>query len=492
MLNFQKPITSRPSLSLNDNMWNEIFDAVIKGENCHGTGSLDLTKDIVERSSTDKKESLIQSCKQISDRKKPKDSQGQKPRKRISLKGNADNVTVNNGTKTSDIRTRLFELQAETDAPVWVQCISCDKWRILRDTLDPSDIPEIWDCSMNTDPIEKSCDVCEEDWYKENQDYFIYNKFTLGSVVWATLAKHYWWPAMVDDDPDTETFFWLNDFSDIPNYYHVTFFGKPVERAWVFSQDVVKFRATDKVEDFLRKKKLPKCTGRILDQLYFAHSQARSALRMNLKDRRYKFCFAARYKGPWESSGSSEVGSFKKIFTERTNESEAHSHSSSASSSSDSSDSDDSSCDEMNESNCDEKRCLSTTVKKKRGGSNSNSESINDSPKKRKIDTADDSSTSSKKKCSEDEEDSESHSQNCLLPKISSKVNVQDGNRYTRDVSVTEKEKEVDCDVVRPIGHLKECDESYGGNSSTALEKGKDNLCTPIQDQCSNKENVPP
>ena len=36
--------------------------------------------------------------------------------------------------------------------PVWVQCEKpdCQKWRQLKDCLDPSEIPERWTCSMNT------------------------------------------------------------------------------------------------------------------------------------------------------------------------------------------------------------------------------------------------------------------------------------------------------------------------------------------------------
>ena len=35
-------------------------------------------------------------------------------------------------------------------SPVWVQCDSCDKWRLLRDCMDPSALPKKWTCSMNS------------------------------------------------------------------------------------------------------------------------------------------------------------------------------------------------------------------------------------------------------------------------------------------------------------------------------------------------------
>ena len=34
------------------------------------------------------------------------------------------------------------------------------------------------------------------------------NRFTVGSLVWATVLGFPAWPAMVDDDPDTGSFFW--------------------------------------------------------------------------------------------------------------------------------------------------------------------------------------------------------------------------------------------------------------------------------------------
>jgi hypothetical protein len=49
----------------------------------------------------------------------------------------------------------------------------------------------------------------------EEED-LIHNIYTAGSIVWGRLAGYPWWPAMVDDCPDTEQYYWLNGFSDIP------------------------------------------------------------------------------------------------------------------------------------------------------------------------------------------------------------------------------------------------------------------------------------
>ena len=34
--------------------------------------------------------------------------------------------------------------------PVWVQCESCQKWRLLNDCTDPLSLPNSWKCNMNT------------------------------------------------------------------------------------------------------------------------------------------------------------------------------------------------------------------------------------------------------------------------------------------------------------------------------------------------------
>lgn len=45
----------------------------------------------------------------------------------------------------------------------------------------------------------------------EEEADMIYNQFTAGSLVWARVDGYPWWPAMVDDDPDLEQYYWLAD-----------------------------------------------------------------------------------------------------------------------------------------------------------------------------------------------------------------------------------------------------------------------------------------
>lgn len=45
------------------------------------------------------------------------------------------------------------------DDRVWVQCNTCDKWRSLPNTVDPTLLPDIWFCELNVYDSERNC--CE-------------------------------------------------------------------------------------------------------------------------------------------------------------------------------------------------------------------------------------------------------------------------------------------------------------------------------------------
>jgi hypothetical protein len=67
--------------------------------------------------------------------------------------------------------------------------------------------------------IDSKFDTCEAEQLLPpalEEQAMIHAPYGVGSLVWAQQTGYPWWPAMVDDDPDTEQFYWLNDFSDIP------------------------------------------------------------------------------------------------------------------------------------------------------------------------------------------------------------------------------------------------------------------------------------
>jgi hypothetical protein len=69
---------------------------------------------------------------------------------------------------------------------------------------------------MSSDKMYNSCAAPEKPPTPLEEEDLIHNIYTAGSVVWGRLDGYPWWPAIVDDDPDTEQYYWLNSFSDIP------------------------------------------------------------------------------------------------------------------------------------------------------------------------------------------------------------------------------------------------------------------------------------
>eukprot|EP00057_Strongylocentrotus_purpuratus_P007604 XP_011662078.1 PREDICTED: zinc finger CW-type PWWP domain protein 1-like [Strongylocentrotus purpuratus] len=85
----------------------------------------------------------------------------------------------------------------------WVQCTDkeCMKWRFLLDITDPSHVPDVWTCEMNSDTSHNSCLLPEQDYSTLD---FVHANFTEGSLVWAKMQGFPWWPAMIEEDPDSE------------------------------------------------------------------------------------------------------------------------------------------------------------------------------------------------------------------------------------------------------------------------------------------------
>ena len=51
-------------------------------------------------------------------------------------------------------------MAAQTDT--WAECELCSKWRNLGPGVQPDELPDKWDCSMNPDALCASCDAPEE------------------------------------------------------------------------------------------------------------------------------------------------------------------------------------------------------------------------------------------------------------------------------------------------------------------------------------------
>lgn len=61
-----------------------------------------------------------------------------------------------------------------------------------------------------------SCDTPQDSNFDKCKNDLIDNKFNAGSIVWGKINGYPWWPAMVDDCPDTLKYYELKGSSSIP------------------------------------------------------------------------------------------------------------------------------------------------------------------------------------------------------------------------------------------------------------------------------------
>ncbi|OWF41070.1 Zinc finger CW-type PWWP domain protein 1 [Mizuhopecten yessoensis] len=181
----------------------------------------------------------------------------------------------------------------------WVQCsnTACQKWRFLQDINDPTEIDDKWICEMNKDTSYDSCEKREQDY--DESDH-IFTRYSEGSIVWARMVGYPWWPAMVEIDPDTETFFELvSENSMFPSHYHVVYLDNKVSRAWVKASAMLPFHHggedLNKGLYLTKKSKGPN----FKKEVEAATQNALAALELPTKERLKQFSFSAQFKGKW-------------------------------------------------------------------------------------------------------------------------------------------------------------------------------------------------
>ncbi|CAH2086250.1 unnamed protein product [Euphydryas editha] len=193
-------------------------------------------------------------------------------------------------------RQRLLWLQKRRKNGLWVQCDDCNKWRYLDNVLDKHELPKKWYCKMNPEQPLASCSAAEVPLRMHDEEDLIHSEYAAGSLVLARVAGWPWWPAMVDDCPDTEQYYWLDGFSDIPTHYNVVFFDAfEVTRAWMTPTQLKPYSENKKIlKSVLRRKNFNK-------RLEVAITQADDAKNLSLSARLMKYSFIARYKGNIDS-----------------------------------------------------------------------------------------------------------------------------------------------------------------------------------------------
>ncbi|CAH0386381.1 unnamed protein product [Bemisia tabaci] len=218
---------------------------------------------------------------------------------------------VINGIKLSP-EERLLALQKlRGDVGTWIQCChaQCSKWRYVHDIKDPVQVPRLWYCRNNPDPEYNSCLKPEQKMTAEEEEDLIETKFTAGSVVWARVVGYPFWPAMVEDDPDYDQFYWCHDRDPQKvTQYHVTFFDtKAVTRSWVTTPSVKAFTELDNPTKRLTGKNA--CYASRINE---AKKEASIALKLTNSERLAKCSFIKRFAGPIKKK--------KSAFSDKTGE----------------------------------------------------------------------------------------------------------------------------------------------------------------------------
>ncbi|CAG9819178.1 unnamed protein product [Phaedon cochleariae] len=148
--------------------------------------------------------------------KEPRRKKDKKVKQNIINKINKNASKENNESVEDDntlsLREKMLLIQESRNVGLYCLCDTCDKARYLPDIKDPLDLPTKWYCSMNPDPDHNKCSDPEEALVDE--EFLVENLFNAGSIVWAKMDGYPWWPAMVEDDPDTEDYFYFEKEDD--------------------------------------------------------------------------------------------------------------------------------------------------------------------------------------------------------------------------------------------------------------------------------------
>ncbi|KAM7311349.1 uncharacterized protein ISCGN_008256 [Ixodes scapularis] len=122
-----------------------------------------------------------------------------------------------------------------------------------------------------------------------SQEESVDSKFFVGSIVWAKLDSYPWWPAMIDDDPDSCLYVCNKDpyDEDRVTHYHVTFLDKNVTRAWVREDRCMPF-----CQEGVPGNKVVKKYKKAFND---AVERAKLAVKLSLPERIAEYCFINNY-----------------------------------------------------------------------------------------------------------------------------------------------------------------------------------------------------
>ncbi|KAK9294861.1 hypothetical protein QLX08_010672 [Tetragonisca angustula] len=204
-----------------------------------------------------------------------------------------------------DWKEKLYWLQPRRDVGLWIECCrkKCKKWRYVESYHDPVDVPKIWYCEMNSDKSMASCDIPEHPKSQAIKTDLIENDYNAGSIVWARIKGYPWWPGIVNDCPETCTYYKLPKNSLKPNKYYVTFLNKEkLESNWISKGNIKSFK-TNKYTTLIRETKFNGIDYK--KPLQEAYEIATSALSLTILERLRRFSFLAFYEKFYDINNNS-------------------------------------------------------------------------------------------------------------------------------------------------------------------------------------------
>eukprot|EP00794_Sanderia_malayensis_P015185 gene15185-16747_t len=223
----------------------------------YGFGYDKISRDIPRKSmeiAEEVKEETVQPCNQNlqnddEDSFKLNEVKNRKKRKQLTSESEEDESIHENEDFTE-------ESSQSQGYSIWVQCDNsrCLKWRRVNrnDTNNNDIIDGKWVCAMNKDESKNSCEASQESIPPEVNEDSCYTHHKPGNIFWAKVNGYPWWPCIIENDPDYNTFYWnypMKVPGDIKTSIHVTFFGNDVTRAWVRTYLLRPFTGDENIKD---------------------------------------------------------------------------------------------------------------------------------------------------------------------------------------------------------------------------------------------------
>lgn len=116
-------------------------------------------------------------------------------------------------------------------------------------------------------------------------------RYQKGTIVWVKMAGYPSWPAMIDDDPDYQTYYWIMQTTPQKVQYHVVFFDEPhlVSRYWAPEKEVKHFH----FKPFINFNSMI-----IFKRFQAGLLEAKKAITMSIEERLNTYSFVAKAKQP--------------------------------------------------------------------------------------------------------------------------------------------------------------------------------------------------